>query len=216
MTGWTDMDKTEGSEIALAPKSNGNWASVPEWVQLLPTGPQVIARDGRKWSFNPAQIIAAFKANNGPLVVDYEHAQDLVAPSGSPAPAAGWIVELEDRLGAIWGKVEWTDRAATQIVEKAYRFLSPSMRHTKDGIITRLAGAGLVNRPALEMTALSRQSDVPANPLYATSLLDFSEELAATALAAAAQQYQAEQLNLGNHVSLTTAVSICRDRQNKA
>lgn len=129
----------------------------PEWVQLLPPGPAIAARDGRRWTYSPATILSAFAANRGPLAIDYEHGQDILADKGGKAPAAGWIVDLEERSGSIWGKVEWTAAAAQEIAAREYRFLSPSMRHTADGVLTRLAGAGLVNRPALEMTALSRE-----------------------------------------------------------
>lgn len=133
--------------------------AAPDWIELLPVGPNVLARDGRRWHFDPAKVLAAFKSNNGPLAVDYEHAQDHLAATGQIAPAAGWIDRLEDRGGAIWGHVEWTAKAREMITAKEYRFISPSLRHTEDGEITRLAGAGLVNRPALEMTALSREDE---------------------------------------------------------
>ncbi len=136
-------------------------SAAPEWVELLPAGPNVLARDGRRWHFDPDKVLAAFASNNGPLSIDYEHGQDHLAPKGQAAPAAGWITALENRGGAIWGKVEWTARAAEMITAKEYRFVSPSIRYLEGGEITRLAGAGLVNRPALEMTALSREDDNP-------------------------------------------------------
>jgi len=147
-----------GAELA-ATQSNP-----PEWVQLFPVGRghsrRIDARDGRSWTANPDAVVAAFNANRAPLPVDYEHAQDHRAPSGLAAPAAGWVVELKNKAGAIWGKVEWTPQAAAMIVSREYRFLSPSFTHEKGdhqkpGRILRLLGAGLVNRPALEMTALS-------------------------------------------------------------
>jgi len=129
----------------------------PEWVELFPAGPRIDARDGRTWTANPAGVLAAFAANHGPLAIDYEHAQAHLAPNGQEAPAAGWIVELQERDGAVWGRVEWTARAAKMIAEREYRFLSPDFQYRPDGRITRLNGAGLVNRPALELTALSRE-----------------------------------------------------------
>lgn len=132
--------------------------SPPEWVELFPAGPELLARDGRRWTANAPAVLAAFDANRAPLPIDYEHAQDIKADKGDEAPAAGWIVALEARAGAVWGKVEWTARAASMIVEREYRFLSPAFTHTTDGLITRLLGAGLVNRPALELTALSRET----------------------------------------------------------
>ena len=80
---------------------------------------------------------------------------------GEEAPAAGWITSVEVRDGAVWGHVEWTDRAAAMIAAREYRFLSPEFTHSKAGEILALAGAGLVNRPALVMTALSRTQEPP-------------------------------------------------------
>lgn len=128
----------------------------PEWIELFPAGPNIEARDGRKWTLEPSRVLAAFTANNGPLAIDYEHGQHHLARQGKPAPAAGWITDLEERNGGIWGRVEWVAAAAELIAERAYRFISPDFDHTKDGQITRLNGAGLVNRPALAMTALAQ------------------------------------------------------------
>lgn len=129
----------------------------PEWVELFPKGPQIRARDGRSWTLEPARVVAAFAANQGPLAIDYEHGQAHKAPKGDEAKAAGWIVAVEEREGAVWGKVEWTRAAAQMIVEKEYRFISPDFDHTREGLIVHLNGAGLVNRPALTMTALSQK-----------------------------------------------------------
>ncbi len=139
-----------GTELAAAANK------APEWVELFPAGPRIDARDGRSWTANPKAVLTAFDANRAPLPVDYEHAQDHLAPQGIAAPAAGWIVKLEERGGAVWGQVEWTDKAAAMIAAREYRFLSPAFNYDKTGLIKRLVGAGLVNRPALEMTALSR------------------------------------------------------------
>lgn len=138
-------------------------ATAPEWVELFPAGPSILARDGRKWTLYPQSVVAAFKSNNAPLPIDWEHAQAHLAPRGKAAPAAGWITEVEERAGGVWGRVEWVAAAARQIVDRSYRFLSPDFQHRKDGVITRLNGAGLVNRPALEMTALSREQTTMEN-----------------------------------------------------
>lgn len=135
-------------------------AGAPEWVQLFPPGPDLKARDGRWWTLDPQRVVAAFAANDGPLAIDYEHGQAHLAPQGLAAPAAGWIVAVEERDGAVWGKVEWTPKAAAAIAEREYRFLSPDFHFLPDdrNLIVSLNGAGLVNRPALVMAALSRIS----------------------------------------------------------
>ena len=142
-----------GTDLASAEPAG---AAAPEWVEMFPAGPEIAARDGRRWTADADAVIAAFVANNGPLPIDYEHGQDILAERGEAAPAAGWIVELQNRLGAVWARVEWTVRAAAMIAAREYRFISPAFNTTKDGRITRLLGAGLVNRPAIEMKALSR------------------------------------------------------------
>lgn len=141
--------------------------SAPEWVELFPAGPKIEARDGRSWIANPDAVIAAFLANKGPLAIDYEHGQAHLAPKGERAPAAGWIVKLENRGGAVWGQVEWTEAAAAMIAAREYRFLSPEFFSEKSGRVTRLMGAGLVNRPALVMTALSRENQQETDPMKA-------------------------------------------------
>lgn len=167
--------------IALAADADGK---PPEWVELLPRGPRLVARDGREWTLNPDVVLAAFAANRAPLAIDYEHAQDHLAPKGQMAIAAGWINKLENRSGSVWGQVEWTAAAAQQIASKEYRFLSPSMRHTRDGVITRLAGAALVNRPALEMTALCQLEDLSTQE----TTMDFKKVAAALGLADSADE----------------------------
>ncbi|MNN95005.1 Mu-like prophage I protein [compost metagenome] len=50
--------------------------------------------------------------------MDWEHAIEILAPAGQPAPAAGWFDQLEIREGALWGRVAWTPRAAAQVVSR--------------------------------------------------------------------------------------------------
>jgi phage I-like protein len=168
--------------------SQGNAA--PEWVELFPAGPELVARDGRRWIANPQAVIKAFAENRAPLAIDWEHAQAHLAPKGQEAPAAGWITELEERDGAVWGRVDWVEKAARQIVEKEYRFLSPDFQHRADGRITKLNGAGLVNRPALELTALSREQPPKETPMLkaiarALGLAETADEAAILAALAA-------------------------------
>lgn len=136
-------------------------ADPPEWIELLPAGPEVEGFDGRRWrNDSPDRIVAAFQRRDRPMVIDWEHATETRAPNGLDAPAAGWVDRLEVRSGAIWGHVkEWTARARQQLAEKAYRFLSPVFQfEKKSGRIVALTSAALTNAPNLRLTALnSRQ-----------------------------------------------------------
>ena len=134
-------------------------ATAPEWIELLPAG-VFYGRDGRG-PFrldDPTAVIASTTAlqMNAGIPIDYDHATDFGAPEGRPAPAAGWIRELEVRSGAVWGRVEWTARAQSSIVAREYRYVSPVFQFDpKDGVVTRLLRAGLTNNPNLHLTAIA-------------------------------------------------------------
>ncbi len=131
----------------------------PDWVHLAGPG-RTIARDGRLFDLTePGDVLGAFKAGGVDLPIDYEHQSegDLKRRSG-PVPAAGWIKELKVDRAGLWGRVEWTEAARKLILEKAYRYINPSFLMEKGtGRIARLAGAGLVHRPALYLKALASQ-----------------------------------------------------------
>ena len=139
----------------------------PEWIQLVPAG-SFHGRDGRGPYVlaDPAAVIGATKAlrMKAGIPIDYDHATDFAASQGSPAPAAGWITEFAIRDGAIWGRVEWTERAAIAIRALEYRYISPVFQYSpSDGTITRLLRAGLTNNPNLYLTAISAAGDEESN-----------------------------------------------------
>jgi phage I-like protein len=144
---------------ASAPSPADAAVSAPEWIELLPAG-VFYGRDGRG-PFrldDPAAVIASTTAMQmaAGIPIDYDHATDFGAPEGRPAPAAGWIRALEVRGGAVWGRVEWTARAASSIVAREYRYVSPVFQFDpKDGAVTRLLRAGLTNNPNLHLTAIA-------------------------------------------------------------
>lgn len=136
--------------------------TLPEWIELLPSGPDVVGVDGRRWLNDvPDRIVADFQSRNQLMVIDWEHATENRAPNGLEAPAAGWVDQLEARSGAIWGHVkEWTGRASQQLTDKAYKFISPVFEFEKNSNrILRITSAALTNAPNLALTALnSRQT----------------------------------------------------------
>lgn len=133
----------------------------PEWVLLIPAG-TFKPWDGRKagpWHLKDAEaVIAASTAQGIDLVIDYEHQTEFAADNGQPAPAAGWVKELQVRDGAIWGRVEWTEKAAAMLRAKEYRYLSPTFTHDKrTGEVILLHRAALTNAPAAVGRALTSQ-----------------------------------------------------------
>jgi len=150
-------------------------AAVPDWIQLLPAGPVIKGRDGRHWLLDdPQALVEMFKTNGVDLPVDVEHATELKGPAGEPAPAVGWIKEIEVRDAAIWGRVEWNNDGGWMVGERQYRYLSPVFTYDRDTLqIQRLKSAALTNQPNMALQALNREGqhqheeDVPMKKIYA-------------------------------------------------
>ena len=132
----------------------------PEWIPLIPAG-QVVGRDGREWINDmPELVLQAFAVNALDLPMDMEHATELKAPQGEPAPAVGWVKELQNRGGQIWGRVDWTEAGRNAVESKAYRYVSPVIvfeRASKR--VVALTSVGLTNRPNLFLQALNGRED---------------------------------------------------------
>lgn len=149
-----DATPTEATALGSAQALD---SALPEWVQLVPAG-AFNGVDGRgPWLVeNAGKVIAdSLPANGRPLVIDYDHATDLAASAGRPAPAAGWIVEMAARENGLWGRVEWTEAGAAAVKGREYRFLSPVFTHDKMGKVIRMMRAALTNNPNLELTSLN-------------------------------------------------------------
>jgi len=144
--------------IALALAATANESQAEQWIHIMPSG-EFSGRDGRgPWAMHNADaVIAASAAFAGkkPIPVDYDHQIDMAAKNGQPAPAAGWIKQLQARNDGLWGLIEWTSKASAHLTAKEYRYLSPVFNHTPSGEVTRVLRAALTNNPALELTALA-------------------------------------------------------------
>src|SRR5947209_969910 len=151
-------------ELASAGNSDG-------WIHVLPAG-TFQGRDGRgpdRLADAPAVIRASReKAGRVKMPIDYDHAIDLATPRGDAAPAAGWIDALQSRVDGIWGRVAWTPRAAEQLAQREYRYLSPAFNHTRDGTVTCILRAALTNNPNLDqLTALASMESTTMEELLA-------------------------------------------------
>lgn len=146
--------------LAAQPIASATADAVPDWIQLLPAG-QAETYDGRGpyRIADPAAVIAASLADPRGLVVDENHSTDIAAPKGEPAPARGWITELDARADGIWGRVEWTPTGRALLADRAYRGVSPVITHDKDGRVAAILRASLVNRPNLRGLAALHQED---------------------------------------------------------
>jgi phage I-like protein len=133
------------------------------WVQLIPPG-TFAGRDGRGpyISGDKAAMQAIVKNSRAYLgttdaVVDYDHQSvfGAVEGVGGTAPAAGWIKDMEARDDGVWGRVEWTGKAADAIKAGEYRYLSPVFMHAKSGQVLAIKMAGLTNTPNLDLVAVA-------------------------------------------------------------
>lgn len=158
---------TDRLHVALLFSSD---APVPEWIPLIPASPA--GRDGRSWPQIDADAIAAESLAESEMIpVDWEHSTELRAPKGEEAPASGWVTALENRDGALWGKIDWTPRAAAQIAGREYRFVSPTILFEPDSRrIRRLSGVALTNRPNFALPALNAKETFMSLTALCTAL----------------------------------------------
>jgi phage I-like protein len=166
----------------------------PEWVHLLPAG-TVSTFDGRGpyRVKDAAQLASAsLQAAAGRMPIDENHSTDLAAPQGLPAPARGWMVELQSREDGIWGRVEWTDEGQQLVTSKAYRGISPVIVLQKDGRISAILRASLVNQPNLRgLTALHAQENNMEILAKLRKLLGLADDADETAVMAACEKLKA-------------------------
>lgn len=127
-------------------------ATAPEWLHLLPAS-EFTGADGRGPYAAPDMdaLIAAFNKDGLKLAVDENHSTDLAGKQGHPAPARGWIVELQKRDDGLFGKVEWTPEGERLVTSKEYGFLSPVFLHgtAKPFKIAKMLRVSLTNDPNL-------------------------------------------------------------------
>jgi phage I-like protein len=149
--------------LALA----GAGQAAPTAMRILPAG-AFKAVDGRpgktsstgNWHLTAElarKVIDAVAAQRTDVLVDYEHQSLLTKDNGQPAPASGWLKNLEWRDGpddeaGLWATdVTWTARAKAAIEANEYRYLSPVFAYDAQGRVLRLDSVALTNNPALDV-----------------------------------------------------------------
>lgn len=128
------------------------------WLKLIPAG-TFSGRDGRgPYQAADLERIADTTrryAGATDILIDYEHQSRNSQENGKPAPAAGWIKEVQARADGLYGRVEWTAAAASAIKAKEYRYISPVYFHTKAGDVLALQTVALTNIPNLDLFEVS-------------------------------------------------------------
>ncbi|MBP7547637.1 MAG: peptidase, partial [Corallincola sp.] len=158
------------------------------WLPMIPTG-IFTGRDGRSWNnSDPDGVVSAFTMK---LPFDVEHATETREGN---TEAVGWIVELQNRSGEIWGRVEWNAEGSELIEGKKFGFYSPAFDYSPvDGRVVAMSSAGLTNKPNLYVPALNNQEDHTVKlPLILTQLLGLAEDATAEQAVTAINAMQAQ------------------------
>lgn len=141
-------------------------ADVPDWVHILAADASgtVTTVDGRgPWKLADVKAVMdrSMAGEGGKLLIDINHATDHAAPKGQPAPAVGWVVELEARADGIWGRVEWNAAGSEAVASRAYRALSPAILVRKGtNEVFAVPRLSLTNIPNLRgIAALNQQME---------------------------------------------------------
>ncbi|MBR0681919.1 hypothetical protein GXW74_15600 [Roseomonas eburnea] len=170
--------------------ASGGAAPVPEWIQLLPAG-TFSGLDGRgPYHMKDVAALAtkSLQAAGGRLPIDENHQIDTGLKAGAPAPARGWIVDLQARDGALWGRVEWTPTGRTLVEEKAYRGISPSfVCNEKTGEVLQVMRAALTNNPNLSLATLHTAQEPTVDLKKLRAALGLAEDADEAAILAAAE-----------------------------
>ncbi|WP_299370438.1 phage protease [uncultured Tateyamaria sp.] len=153
----TSPTLTTALAVLEAPKATDGDA--PEWLRLLPVG-QSMATDGRgPFFYDDADAVISTSLTSGePIFIDVDHSS--IKPDVADRRAYGYIIELTEREDGIWGKVDWTTAGRALMADRAFWGVSPILRHTKAGKVTRIASVALTNNPALrQLSALTTQAE---------------------------------------------------------
>lgn len=186
--------------------------TAPESIRIFPAG-LFDALDSRgSLTVDIDTVIESFRKAGKSLLIDFEH--ELFDKSGNYIPAtpnsdyekmpriAGWITDLSNQDGEIWGAVEWSDEAAALISKGEYRHFSPNYYYMPgpdgeaDTIVGIFAGA-LTRDPALPLGDIASKHNEEVNemPEWLTTALglktDATDEQAKTAFNALAAQASA-------------------------
>jgi phage I-like protein len=176
---------------------------VPDWIELVPAGP-FKGVDGRgPWIIKNSAAVIARSMADGKLPLDENHSTDLAAPEGLPSPARGWIVEMEERNGAIWGRVDWNESGKQLMIDRAYRGISPVFtRDPNTGEINQVLRASLNNTPNIAaLHSLHSQQENPLDPKELRAIFGLPETADDAAVLNAAREARAAQVALPQHIA---------------
>lgn len=154
-----------GDAIELSVATAGEQANEPPTViQLFRMGahpsrngkPKIVRIDDLAHAQRVAAAAAAYHREND-MVIDYDHQSVFGARMGvgGQAKAAGWSPKVFATEAGVFAEVGWNRAAATAIVEKEYRYISPVFTHDAQGRVICPINATLTNTPSLDLDAVA-------------------------------------------------------------
>jgi phage I-like protein len=133
--------------------------TLPEdgWYQIVPIGEFPVAATGPDGK--PAKLMqvidekavssmAAAFANDGELLVDYDHAS---LDQDKTSEAAGWIKAVEARADGLFAQIQWTDNGNAAVLNRRFKYVSPVWNRTN----CESVGAGRVRPLRMDSLALT-------------------------------------------------------------
>ncbi len=138
-----------------------NEGDVPARLPLIMAGRVIEGVDGRSYiNSDPSGVVERYKARGRMIPVDIEHSTQRQGAQGLPAPAVGWITDMDVSAdGVVKGAVDWTDEGRALILANRYKYYSPAYGILGDGTIAEIVSVGLTNVPNLPVPALNQAEE---------------------------------------------------------
>lgn len=113
-------------------------SDLPEWIPLHPFGDWMGNGESIRFDDESFSLVNQRLSNNGnDWHLDIEHdtvtAEEMAAEGKAySARTAGYITELKIQDGFVYGKVQWTEEIAKQVIAGEWRYVSPVILGTID------------------------------------------------------------------------------------
>lgn len=143
--------------IDLSKYAKGADGKLPAELHIIPDGPRVFARDGRRFKISDPQSV--IRASETPALVDWEHMSELPSFWGGSSKAAAWIsgYSYVEGKGVVANVEKWTADGARDVQDGTYRYLSPVLYidgETEE--VTQIVSVALTNTPALRLESIEQ------------------------------------------------------------
>lgn len=184
----------------LSSPMEGTAEAPASWVQCAKLG-KFFSKRFQKFEISEQTFTELTSNFDGEVNVDYDHFSTLPLekrPTPDAGKAAGWVKKLERRGAQLWAFVEWTKTAAQQIVNKEFRYISPTFQPNAikteasepEPIGAKLFALALTNQPFISGMAPVMLSQLGMIELAELSLEDKTVRIAQAFYAKFGQDFE--------------------------